>query len=216
MLTLSVQNRKIKGKKLRGLRQKGFLPAVLYGAKTENQPLILDLKEFEKVYKQAGEFSLLRLNLGKKQFDVLIHDVQQDPLTKKAIHVDFYQPELEEEVEVTIPLIFEGQAPAAKELGGVLVKSMTEVEIRALTRNLPRAIKVNVGSLKTFKDDILIEDLPVPERVEILHDAKETVATVIPPEKVEEVKKTEEEVVAKKAEKEVQKGKAGEEEAKRH
>jgi large subunit ribosomal protein L25 len=69
---------------------------------------------------------LLKIN-GKKA-QVLVHEVQLDPLTGKLIHVDFYQPSLEEEIEATVPLVFEGEAPAVKDLAGTLVKNISEIE----------------------------------------------------------------------------------------
>ena len=204
MLTLSSKIRKEVGKKVKSLRQQGILPAVLYGHKIKNLNLELDLKEFEKIYKEAGESSLITLVIAKgkdeaeasslslnveekkQKFLVLIHDIQFDHLTEKPIHIDFYQPELKEEVEVTVPLIFEGEAPAVKDLGGTLVKNISEVEVKALPQNLSHEIKVDIGNLKTFEDNILIKDLIVSKEVKILKEPEEIVAAVARPEKVEE------------------------------
>lgn len=197
MLSLKARTRKILGKKVKALRKKGLLPAVLYGPKIkETQLLEIDLREFEKVYREAGESSLISLEIEGKKFPVLIHEVARDPLTEKPIHVDFYQPRLEEEVSVTVPIIFEGESKAVKDLGGTLVKNISEVEVKALPQNLPKEIKVNIEKLKSFEDNILIKDLPVSKEVKILKDPEEVVATVSPPEKVEEelVKPIEEKV----------------------
>jgi len=196
MLSLSAKIRKEFGKKVKILRKKGILPGVLYGPKIKSQPLEIDLKRFEKVYEEAGESTLISLEIENKKLPVLIHEVELDPLTGKPIHVDFYQPSLEKEVEVTIPIIFEGEAPAVKDSGGTLVKNIHEVEVRALPQNLPHEIKVNIEKLKTFEDDILVKDLPVSEGVKILKELDEVVAKVSPPEKVEEelVKPIEEKV----------------------
>lgn len=212
MLSLSAKIRKTIGKKAKIFRRKGFLPAVLYGPRIKNLNLTINLKDFEKVYQEAGESSLVSLNVDKKKFLVLIHQVQFDPLSEKPIHVDFYQPRLEEEVQVTIPIIFEGEAPAVKELGGTLVKNISEIEVKALPQKLPHEIRVDVLQLKSFEDNILIKDLKLPEGVKILKDPKEIVVSVSPPEKVEEelVKPIEEKIeevekIEKKPKEEVQK-----------
>ncbi len=186
MLSLSVKIRKDLGRKVKTLRRKGVLPAILYGPKTKSIPLEIDLKEFEKIYKEAGESSLISLKVNNKKTLVLIHEVQRDPLTNEFSHVDFYQAPLKEKVEATVPLVFEGEAAAVKELGGTLVKNITEVEVKALPQNLPHEIKVNVNVLKTFEDDILIKDLKVSKEVEILKNPDEIVASAFPPEAVEE------------------------------
>lgn len=199
MLSLSAKIRKEFGKKVKNLRKKGIIPAVLYGPEIKKTlSLEIDEKQFEKVYKEAGESSLISLEISnqKQKIPVLIHEVESDPLTEKPIHVDFYQPSLEEEVEATVPIIFEGEAKAVKDLGGTLVKNISEIEVKALPQKLPKEIKVNVVGLKTFEDSILIKDLKLPEGVKILKDSDEIVAKVSPPEKVEEelVKPIEEKV----------------------
>jgi len=202
MLILTAKIRKDLGKKVKILRKEGFLPAVLYGYKIKNLNLEIKAKEFEKIYQEAGESSLIKLEVKSQkskveEFLVLIHDIQFDPLTGKPIHIDFYQPSLKEETEVTIPIIFEGEAPAVKELGGTLVKNITEVKVMALPQNLPHEIKLNIDGLKTFDDNIKISDLKIPtEGVKILMDPEEIVVSVSPPEKIEEelVKPIEEKV----------------------
>lgn len=186
MLSLSAKIRKDLGKKVKVLRKKGILPGVLYGPKIETRPLEIDLKEFEKIYKEAGESSLISLEIDKKKFLVLIHEIKLGPLTENPIHVDFYQPRLEKEVEAMVPLVFEGEAEAVKDLGGTLVKNISEVEVKAKPQNLPHEIKVNIDRLKTFEDNILIKDLIVSKEVKILKEPEEVVVAVSPPEKVEE------------------------------
>jgi len=197
MLSLPAKIRKETGKKTKILREKGILPGVLYGPEIK-KPLSLELdrKAFEQIYNAAGESSLISLEVDKDKFLVLIHDLKLDPLKQHPIHVDFYQPRLDEEVEVTVPIIFEGESAAVKELGGTLVKSISEVEIRALPEKLPHEIKINIESLKTFEDHISVKDLNLPEGVKILQEPEEIIASVSPLEKVEEelVKPIEEKV----------------------
>lgn len=188
MLNLSAKTREEVGKKNKPLRKEGKLPAVLYGSKVKNTPLELDYKEFDKIYEEAGESSLISLKVkGKKDiYQVLIHETQKDPLTGDFIHVDLYQPSLTEKTEANIPLVFEGESEAVKSLGGTLIKNISEVEVKALPQHLPHDIKVNINRLKTFEDHIKISDLEVSKEVEILKDSGEIVASVVPLAKVEE------------------------------
>lgn len=168
------------------LRKDGVLPGVLYGSEIKNTPLEVDLKEFKKVFTEAGGSSLVSLEIGKDKFLTLIYEVKNDPLTEEPIHVDFYQPKLTEEIEVTIPIIYEGEAKAVKDLGGTLIKEIQDIKIKALPQNLPHAIKVSVAKLNTFGDVVLIKDLELPQGVKVLRDKNEIIAKVVPPEKVEE------------------------------
>ena len=188
MSLLSAKIRKESGKKVEALRKKGILPAILYGPKIKNQLLEVSLKEFEKAHKEAGESTLVPLKIEgeSKEYKVLIHDVDKDPLTQTPLHVDFYQPSLEKEIEAMVPIIFEGEAPAIKNLGGTLMKNISEISVKAFPQNLPKEIKVNISNLNTFEDHISVKDLAVPEGVKILKDPGEIVAKVTPVEKVEE------------------------------
>src|SRR3989338_8153968 len=115
MLELKAKIRKITGKKVKNLRIAGMIPAVLYGPKIKNNvSLEVDLKEFEKAFKEAGESSLISLKIGgqKENALVLVHSLERDPLNEKPIHIDFYQPDLTKEIEANVPLVFEGESLA--------------------------------------------------------------------------------------------------------
>ena len=186
MLKLEARKRKIAGKKVKNLIKQGILPAVLYGPQIKNLPLELNMKEFYKIYKEAGESSLISLQVENKNFSVLIHEVKRDPVSDNPIHVDFYQPILTKEVEATVPLVFEGEAKAVRDLGGTLVKEIQEIEVRALPQDLPHEIKIDISKLETFEDEILIKDLQIPQNVKIKKDINDIVALVAPLEKIEE------------------------------
>ncbi|KPJ56935.1 hypothetical protein AMJ49_03415 [Parcubacteria bacterium DG_74_2] len=188
MLILPAKIRKNFGKKVKSLRKKGILPAVLYGEKIKNLPLEIDLKEFEKILKEVGESSLISLKIEgqKKKYEALVKEIQIDSLTGRPTHIDFYQPPLKEKIVATVPLLFEGESVAVKESKGTLVKNFSEIEIKAFPKDIPKEIKTDVSKLKTFKDRILIEDLKLPKEVEVLRDKKEIVAFIAMPEKVEE------------------------------
>ena len=186
MITLAVKIRKETGKKVRNLREKGMIPGVLYGPKTENLQLEIDQKDFDKVLQAAGMSSLISLEVDKKKFLVLIHQLQTDPITLRPIHVDFLQPSLTQAIAARVPIVLIGNAPAIKDLGGTLVKNISEVEVKALPENLPHEIQVDVSSLLTFENSILIKDLVVPKGVKISRGPEDIVAFVASPQKIEE------------------------------
>ncbi|MDD5145267.1 MAG: 50S ribosomal protein L25 [Candidatus Pacebacteria bacterium] len=189
MLSLSVKTREILGKKTKTLRKKNIIPAVLYGPEVKNISLDIDEKQFEKIFSEVGESSLISLELEgktKKDFQVLIHEVQRNNLDGKLIHVDFYAPPLSEEIIIKVPLTIVGQSPAIKDLGGTLVRDIHEIEIKGLVSDLPKEIKVDISSLKTFEDHILIKHLDLPLKIKVLKNPEDIIISVAPPEKVEE------------------------------
>ncbi|MDO8530094.1 MAG: 50S ribosomal protein L25, partial [bacterium] len=193
MISLQAKTRNIFGKKTKAIKNQGLIPAVVYGPGVKNASVEIEEKEFVKVFRKAGESSLIELSVEgeKEKRPVLVHEIQRDPLSDSIIHVDFFQASLKEEVEVAIPLVFEGVALAEKDLGGTLNKNMLEIEVKALPQNLPHEIKVNIESLKTFEDHILVKDLQIPANVEVLKKPDEIVASVLPPQKIEEELATE-------------------------
>jgi len=182
MIKLSAKIRKDKKK------ETGKIPGVVYGPGVKNISLEVDYETFKKVFDQTGESSLVSLEIEgeKKERPVLIHEIQREPVSGKFIHIDFYQPSLKQEVEVQIPLVFEGIAPAVKELGGTLVKEIQEIKVKALPQNLPHDIKVDISVLNTFEDEVKIKDLPIPADVKVQRGLEEIVAKVVPATKVEE------------------------------
>ncbi len=189
MLTLAAKIREITGKKVKALRGKEILPAVLYGPKIKNINLEINFNDFERVFKEAGESSAIKIEIeggSKKDYSVLIHDIERNPIDGKPIHIDFLVPSATEEIIVKVLIVIEGEAPAVKELGATLIKDIHELEIKGLLQNLPKEIKVDVSSLKNFDDHITVGELNLPQGVKVLKDAKEIVVSATAPEKVEE------------------------------
>jgi len=155
MIQLSAKKREVTGKKVETLRKEGFIPAVLYGPGSVSLALSVAKKEFDMAYKEAGESSLVSLNVDKDKSLVLIRGVQHHPLSGLAIHVDFYQPRLDEKIKIMVPVHLEGEAPAQKNFEGTLIQNVNEVEVSSLPQDLPSEIIVDVSMLETLEDRIL-------------------------------------------------------------
>jgi len=188
MIKLSAKIRRETGRKINAIKNAGKIPAVVYGPGVKNVLIEIDYKEFQKVFKEAGESSLisLRVEEEKEERPVLVHEIQKDSVSDSIIHIDFFQASLKEEVEANVPLVFEGVSLAVKDLGGTLVKHFSELEVKALPQNLPHEIKISIDELKTFEDHILVKDLILPEKVKVIAKADEIVVSVSRPAKVEE------------------------------
>lgn len=180
MITLDVEKRDPKAS-LSAIRKAGKIPAVFYGKKEKSTPISLSFPIFEKTLKEAGESTILHLAGVGIDVDVLINDVDLDPVTDKPRHADFYAIEKDKKLEVKIPLEFIGVAPAVKDLGGVLVKVMHEIEIEALPKDLPHKLTVDISTLATFESIIKIKDIKLPAGVSTKAKLEEIVASVYEP-----------------------------------
>lgn len=194
-LNLEVDIREKKASSLREGRQAGKIPAVLYGHGIKPQTFWVNTLPFSRVYAEGGESSIINLApKDGKAVNVLIQDVQLDPVTDRFLHVDFFQVRMDEELEARIPLEFTGEAAAIKELAGVLVKPLEELHISCLPKDLPHSITVDISTLATFDDQIQVKDLPIPAGVKVLVEADTVVALVEPPRSEEELAALDEKV----------------------
>ena len=180
MITLDVEKRDIK-ESLSKLRKEGKIPAVFYGKKEKSTSIKLPYAIFEKTLKEAGESTIIHLKGEGISTDALIHEVDLDPVTDKPRHADFYAIEKDKKLEVKIPLEFIGVSPAVKDLGGILVKVMHEVEIEALPKDLPHKLVVDISTLVNFESVIVAGDIKLPAGVELKEKPTEIVASVYEP-----------------------------------
>lgn len=187
MLKLKVENRD-KSQKIDGLRKAGKMPAVFYGKKDKSTPITITKAEFRKVWKLAGESSVIELVGTGIDAQALIYDVDLDPVTDEPRHADFYVFEKGKKITISVPLEFIGVAPAVKDLGGTLVKVMHEIEIEAMPKDLPHNINVDISLLVNFDSQIIAKDIKLPEGVTLLTKSDEVVVSVYETkEEVEEV-----------------------------
>lgn len=180
MLTLKGELRDPKVK-LDAIRAQGFIPAVFYGHKEPSTPCVFNLGEFIKVWKAAGESTVVILDTPKGKINALIHEVQVDPVRGVPMHVDFYAIEKGQEVSVHIPLEFVGVSEAVKNLGANLVKVLHEIEIKALPENLPHSLSVDISALTTLDSHIAAKDIALGKGVTLITNPDEVVALAAAP-----------------------------------
>lgn len=160
------------------VRAAGFIPGVFYGPKEAPQSIKILYPDFEKAFKEAGESTVVILEIDGEEHDTLIHDVSFHPVRGNIAHVDFYVIEKGKKVQVNVPLEFTGVAPAEKTLGGTLVKVMHEIEIEAMPKDLPHEIVVDISSLVDFESQIHASDIVLPSGVSLITEGEEVVALV--------------------------------------
>lgn len=196
-ITLQAEKRTEVGtKSIRSLRDSGYVPAVIYGKEFEPLHLKVEYKNFQEAYKKAGSSTMIDLQVGDEKLPVIIQEVSETPLSGKYLHADFYKVRLDQKINAQIPLEFVGESPAINDLGGILNRTMNEVEVYALPQDLPPQIEVDISSLEAIGDSLTVKDLKVASGVEIEAEEDEIVATIVEPEeeKEEEVESTVEDV----------------------
>lgn len=165
-----------------------YLAAVVYGKEVENQSLKIKRVDFDKVFAAAGESNLIDLELDGKSVKVLVKDFQRDIMKSFFTHVDFYQVNMKEKIKTEIPLHFIGESKAIKELGGMLMKDIHEIEVECLPSELVDHLDVDISVLKSFDDVISISDLVLPKGLKLVQHEDGVVAKVVEPKVEEEVK----------------------------
>ncbi len=186
MVTLQVKKRDSKAKRYK-LNELGEIPAVFYGPKEAAQSISISRKDFDKVFHLAGESTVITLTGDLGEHDAMIHQIDRDPVTGVSRHVDFYVVEKGKKIQVHVAVEFDGLAPAVKDLGGILVKVLHEIEVEALPKDLPHEVHADVSTLVDFDAHITAADIKLPAGVTLVTKPEEIVALVsAPKEEVEE------------------------------
>ncbi|MDB5238968.1 MAG: ribosomal rRNA E-loop binding protein Ctc/L25/TL5, large subunit ribosomal protein [Candidatus Parcubacteria bacterium] len=177
MLSLTVEKRdmKVGADKIRASKK---IPAIYYGPKQASTPVSISMSEFKKVWKKAGESSVIILKDGSEDHEALIHEIDVHPVSGEPRHADFYVIEKGKKVTVKVPLIFTGISPAVKDKGAILIKVLREVEVEASPKDLPHDISIDISSLVEFNDTIHAKDIKLPAGVEMKVSAEEVIASV--------------------------------------
>jgi large subunit ribosomal protein L25 len=189
-IELQTNNRDILGKGVRFLRRQGITPVHLFGHDLKSLALQCQTAKLERSLAEAGEIRLVTLKVRdeKKVRPVLVREVQRESLTSKLLHVDFYQVKMNEKVEVEIPIVLVGEAPALGAKGSRLLRELDTLTIECLPSKIPTSLEVNVGSLTEAGQAVRVKDIAVDSDITVLSGPEQVVVTVIAqPEEEEKV-----------------------------
>lgn len=175
--------------KITKIKEEGNIPAVLYGDKVENVPVIVSVKELVKVIREVGRNGVISLEVSGETYNVILSDYQTDPIRKEIIHADFLSIDLTEEITVDVVVVLNGSAAGEKD-GGVAQQILHEVSLTATPGNIPQAIELDISELG-IGDTIHVSDIKADANYEINNEDDEVIVTVLLPQ--EEVEETDEE-----------------------
>jgi len=189
-IEIAVDAREIAGKQTKRLRAAGIVPGVVFGKKAGSVAVQLGAKDFDALYREAGRTNLILVSVdGGEPTSVVIKSVQRDPLSGRALHVDFFAPDLTHVMTAEVPLVFSGEPPAVAQTGGFLLTPVDRLRVSALPGQMPNELEVDLTPLVDLDAAIHVSDIPISASVTVLNDPDEIVARVMPPrvEEVEEV-----------------------------
>lgn len=184
-MELQVQTRDKFGKSAKALRAQGLIPAELYGRGIANVHLAVPVKDFKKVFKSAGESTMINVVINGEKRPALIYGIATDPVSDDVLNVDFYQVRLDEKIKIKVPLVCIGESEGVKN-GGILVKALQEIEIEALPGNIPSSLEVDLTKLTEIGQSVYVKDLKIPADVKVLVGLETVAATVTEPMSEEE------------------------------
>lgn len=191
-IILNAEPRTIVGKQVKQLRREGKLPAVVYGHKIDPKPITLDLHTATKILSSATSSSLISIMIEGKEYPSLVREKQIDFILRTLKHVDFQAVSLTEKIRAAVTIVFEGEAPALKDFDSILTSGLNQLEIEAYPQDLPENLIVDISNLKQVGDIILVQDIDVPDNVEVLSNPEDMVAIISSSYVAEEEVETEE------------------------
>jgi large subunit ribosomal protein L25 len=212
-LIVQAQNRTEFGKNVnRRLRASGRIPGVIYGSDLETLHVSVDPSDVVRILQsESGHNTIFKLKVDNTLADVLIRDLQLDPLKGTLIHADFQTVAMDEVMEFQVPVEVQGTAVGVKNHGGILDVVLREIEVECLPGEVPDSIPIDISELE-IGNSVRVSELAVDEKVKILSDGELVVVHVVPPRVEAEPEVIEEEEEEEGAEPEViKKGKAEEE-----
>ncbi len=188
-IELQAEIREVLGKKTKNLRSEGITPVHIYGHGIDSMALQCESLKLERILAQA-ENRIINLKIKKEKADrpVLTREVQRDALNGKLLHVDFYQVRMGEKVEVQVPIVLVGEAPALAVKDNSMLQGLHELSIECLPDKIPVNIEVDVTPLTEAGQAIRVKDIKVSNDISVLADPDTIIANIIvrAKEKVEE------------------------------
>ena len=203
---IKAEKREIFGKNAsRRLRREGMIPAILYGADALNVPLTLKKQDvFMILRSDTGENTVFQVSFDSENRDVMIKELQRDPVTDEILHADFVHIAMDKVIRVDVSVESVGEAVGVKTEGGFVDFITREVEIECLPKDIPENIEVDISGLH-LRQSLKAGDITLPEGVKLITPSDTILVLIEVPSKEEEieVEEEEEEVIGEEEEPEV-------------
>ncbi len=195
-IIINAQKRTVTGKKVGALRRSGILPGVVYGRHIEAFPIQMDFRIASRTLAHATSSSLITIDVGDEKHSAILRDRQKDVINGQLLHVDFLAVSLTEKLRTQVQIELVGEAPVSEIADTVIIQGLNELEIECLPQDLPSTIQVDISSLVTLEDNILVKDIDIGKEVTILTDPEDVIVSVTyVAQEVEEEEEVEESIL---------------------
>lgn len=170
---------------VKDMRKAGDVPGVMYGNTMKNTAIKCNAKELHGVYVKAGENTLVEVDVEGKKVPCLIHAIAFDPVTSAYEHIDLYAVDMTKKVTTRVPVVFQGECPAVKNHGGVLLTVHGELEVTCLPSEIPESFIIDLTVLENLRDSVTVAKLKLPQGVVITQSPETAIVIVQEPRKEE-------------------------------
>ena len=178
-MQLKASARQPLGKRSRRVLREGKLPAIVYGHNTEPTPILLDKLEFQKVFVKSGRTHLVDLAIDGRTEKVLVREIQTHPRRLGPIHVDFYQVDLQEKIEVEVPIHLVGESAPVKRGDADIMQPLHTIRVQCLPSDIPESLEIDITPLEEIEMELRVSDLTVPKNVTVLEDPDELIVKIV-------------------------------------
>lgn len=181
--------RNILGNKSKNLLKENLTPAVIYNAKGESTNIQIDSRIAGQISREATSTTIYDAELDGKASKVLVKEIDFDPRTEELRHISFFEIDESKPMVFTIPFHIVGISPAVKNNLGVLVEALDSIDVRCKLSDLKPFIEIDISGLDHPGQSIAVEDIKLPEGMNLLNEdsKKSTIVTITEPQKEEEV-----------------------------
>ncbi len=193
MEKIKLQKRELTGKKIKQMREKDLIPAVIYNSKGDSTNLSLEKGIAIQLYRIATPTTILDVEIEGKDSKAIIKDFDINPKTTELLHVSFFEIDPKVVMDFTLPFTLKGLSPAVKNNLGILIQVSDSVKVRGKLEDLIAEIVIDVSHLDHPGQTISMEDIELPKGLELVHEGDEAmpIATITQLQKVEVVEEEE-------------------------
>jgi large subunit ribosomal protein L25 len=183
-IVLDAELRNITGRAVKHLRREGYVPAVVYGHRTDPVSLQVSERALHQALRVAGTNRLITLNVPGQESPkmVLVRELQRDALSHAMLHVDFYEVVMTEKITAEVPIVLIGESKLVKSGGGLLFQGLDAIEVECLPGDLPQQVEIDLVGLLEIDQTIMVRELKLGDAVQVLTDLNEVVVKILPPE----------------------------------